>query len=105
MVGWTNIAGWLTLVTTEAFFAGKYEHDKDGTPRLTGTAQFLSAAIVVGSGGSYEITPWRTYLIFCGVSTFTILLNIYGYHILGRWNEAARMKLDWYTGKGSLTLS
>lgn len=73
VVGWTNIAGWLTLVTTEAFFA----------------AQFLSAAIVVGSGGSYEITPWRTYLIFCGVSTFTILLNIYGYHILGRWNEGA----------------
>jgi choline transport protein len=41
--GWANIAGWLTLVTTEAFFA----------------AQFLSAAAVIGSGGSYVIEPWK----------------------------------------------
>ncbi|KIX04840.1 uncharacterized protein Z518_05711 [Rhinocladiella mackenziei CBS 650.93] len=52
-------------------------------------AQFISAAAVVGSDGAYEITPWKTYLIFLGVSTFTVLLNIFGYRILNRWNEFA----------------
>ncbi|KIW46489.1 uncharacterized protein PV06_02158 [Exophiala oligosperma] len=73
IVGWINIAGWLTLITTEAFFA----------------AQFFSAAIQVGSGGHYEITEWRTYLIFVAVSLFGVLLNVFGYHLLGRWNEGA----------------
>ncbi|KAK5047323.1 hypothetical protein LTR84_006845 [Exophiala bonariae] len=72
-VGWINIAGWLTLITTEAFFC----------------AQFISAAAVIGSDGAYVITPWKTYLIFLVVSTFTILLNIFGYRILNRWNEFA----------------
>ncbi|KEF58804.1 uncharacterized protein A1O9_03647 [Exophiala aquamarina CBS 119918] len=72
-VGWINIAGWLTLITTEAFFA----------------AQFISAAAVIGSDGAYVITAWKTYLIFLVVSTFTILLNIFGYRILNRWNEFA----------------
>ena len=53
-------------------------------------AQFISAAINVGTDGAYEITAWRTYLIFLGVSAFTVLLNIYGYHLLGKWNEGAR---------------
>lgn len=26
LVGWINIAGWLTLITTEAFFAGVCSH-------------------------------------------------------------------------------
>lgn len=77
MVGWINIAGWLTLITTEAFFS----------------AQFISAAAVVGSNGAYEVAAWKTYLIFLAVFTFAILLNIYGYRILNRWNEFARKKL------------
>ena len=39
--------GWLTAVTTEAFFA----------------AQFFSAAAVVGSGGVYVIQPWKVRII------------------------------------------
>ncbi|PVH78700.1 choline transport protein [Cadophora sp. DSE1049] len=72
-VGWTSLAGWLTLVTTEGFFA----------------AQFLSAAAVIGSNGSYEITQWRTFLIFAAILTFTTLSNIFGNKILGRWNDVA----------------
>ncbi|KAF2011870.1 amino acid transporter [Aaosphaeria arxii CBS 175.79] len=71
--GWTNIAGWLTLVTTEAFFA----------------AQFISAAAVVGSGGSYVIEAWKTYLIFVAVSTYAMLVNIFGNRILGKYNDCA----------------
>ncbi|KAI0885747.1 amino acid transporter [Annulohypoxylon maeteangense] len=72
-VGWTNIAGWLTLVTTEGFFA----------------AQFIQAAAVIASNGTYEIEAWRTYLIFLAVVTFTTGSNIWGNRILGRWNDAA----------------
>lgn len=92
--GWVNIAGWLTLVTTEAFFA----------------AQFLSAAAVVGSGGSYVIQPWKvrlsrgtkdkadiqkTYLIMVGVSTYGTLANLFVNSILGRYNDYA---LYWSVG-------
>ncbi|KAI0017029.1 choline transport protein [Xylariomycetidae sp. FL0641] len=72
-VGWTNIAGWLTLVTTEGFFA----------------AQFVQAAAVIASGGTYEIKQWATYLIFLAILTFTTAANIWGNRILGRWNDAA----------------
>ncbi|KAI1637028.1 amino acid/polyamine transporter I [Biscogniauxia mediterranea] len=72
-VGWTNIAGWLTLVTTEGFFA----------------AQFVQAAAVVASGGTYEIKEWATYLIFLAILIFTSCANIWGNKILGRWNDAA----------------
>ncbi|TVY39031.1 Choline transport protein [Lachnellula occidentalis] len=72
-VGWTSIAGWLTLVTTEGFFA----------------AQFFSAAGVVGSNGSYEIKPWRTYLIFLAILSFTTISNLYGNRILAKWNDLA----------------
>ncbi|KAF2001725.1 amino acid transporter [Amniculicola lignicola CBS 123094] len=72
-VGWTSIAGWLTLVTTEGFFS----------------AQFFSAAGVVGSAGEYEITQWKTYLIFVAILTFGTLVNIFGNKILGRWNDGA----------------
>ncbi|KAF5562069.1 HNM1-choline permease [Fusarium phyllophilum] len=73
LVGWTNIAGWLTLNTTAAYFG----------------ARFLAAAAVVGSGGSYEITQWSTYLMFVAVSIVGVFLNIFGYPILNRWNEGA----------------
>ncbi|KAI0134651.1 amino acid/polyamine transporter I [Xylariales sp. AK1849] len=72
-VGWTSIAGWLTLVTTEGFFA----------------AQFISAAAVIASNDAYEIEAWKTYLIFLAILTFTTVANIFGNKILGRWNDAA----------------
>ncbi|KAI1112651.1 choline transport protein [Nemania sp. NC0429] len=72
-VGWTNIAGWLTLVTTEGFFC----------------AQFIQAAAVIASNGRYEIKQWATYLIFLAILTFTTGANIWGNKILGRWNDAA----------------
>ncbi|KAI0454355.1 choline transport protein [Xylaria acuta] len=72
-VGWTNIAGWLTLVTTEGFFC----------------AQFIQAAAVLASNGTYQIKQWATYLIFLAVLTFTTGANIWGNRILGRWNDAA----------------
>ena len=71
--GWTAIVGWLTLVTTEGFFA----------------AQFFSAAGVVGSAGTYEIKQWKTYLIFVAILTFGTLVNIFGNRVLGRWNDGA----------------
>ncbi|OLN90181.1 Choline transport protein 8 [Colletotrichum chlorophyti] len=72
-VGWINIAGWLTLNTTAAYFG----------------ARFLAAAAVVGSGGAYEITQWSTYLMFVAVSVIGVFLNIFAYPILNRWNEGA----------------
>ncbi|KAL7622820.1 hypothetical protein AAE478_006499 [Parahypoxylon ruwenzoriense] len=72
-VGWTNIAGWLTLVTTEGFFA----------------SQFIQAAAVIASNGTYTIEAWSTYLIFLAIVTFTTVANIWGNRILGRWNDAA----------------
>ena len=72
-VGWTNIAGWVTLVTTEGFFA----------------AQFISAAAVLASNGAYVIQQWRTYLIFLAILCFTTISNIFGNKILGRWNDGA----------------
>ncbi|KAH9906821.1 choline transport protein [Xylariomycetidae sp. FL2044] len=72
-VGWTNIAGWLTLVTTEGFFC----------------AQFIQAAAVIASNGTYTIKSWATYLIFLAVLVFTTGANIWGNRILGRWNDAA----------------
>ncbi|KAF7562630.1 hypothetical protein G7046_g1509 [Stylonectria norvegica] len=72
-VGWTNIAGWLTLVTTEGFFA----------------SQFISAAAVIASDGAYEIKAWKTYLFFLAILTFTTAGNVWGNKILGRWNDAA----------------
>ncbi|UQC91566.1 amino acid permease [Colletotrichum lupini] len=72
-VGWVNIAGWLTLNTTAAYFG----------------ARFLAAAAVAASGGSYEITQWSTYLMFAAVSIIGVFLNIFAYPILNRWNEGA----------------
>lgn len=52
-------------------------------------AQFISAAAVVASNGSYQITPARTYGIFVAVLVFTTVANIWGNRILGKWNDAA----------------
>ncbi|KAH7155200.1 amino acid/polyamine transporter I [Dactylonectria estremocensis] len=73
LVGWINIAGWLTLVTTEGFFA----------------AQFISAASVIASDGRYEPEPWKTYLFFVVIVFFVTASNIWGNRILGAWNDAA----------------
>ncbi|KAM0741843.1 hypothetical protein ACQRIT_004700 [Beauveria bassiana] len=72
-VGWTNIAGWLIVVTVQGYFA----------------AQFISAAIVVASNDLYQITAARTYGIFLAVLTATTAINIWGNNILGRWNTGA----------------
>ncbi|KAF8866182.1 choline transport protein [Acephala macrosclerotiorum] len=72
-VGWISIAGWLTLVTTEGFFA----------------AQFASAVAVIGSNGAYEIKQWRTFLTFVVILTFMTLSNLYGNKILAKWNDGA----------------
>ncbi|KAH6894698.1 amino acid/polyamine transporter I [Thelonectria olida] len=72
-VGWTNIAGWLTVVTTQGFFA----------------AQLISAAAVVASSGAYEATAWKTYLFFLAILSFGTVGNIWGNRILGRWNDLA----------------
>ncbi|CAH0036714.1 unnamed protein product [Clonostachys rhizophaga] len=73
LVGWINIAGWLTLNTTAAYFG----------------ARFLAAAAVAGSHYTYEITKWGTYLMFVAVSIIGVLLNLFAYPILNRWNEGA----------------
>ncbi|KAF9769347.1 hypothetical protein IL306_013247 [Fusarium sp. DS 682] len=72
-IGWTNIAGWLTVVTTQAFFA----------------AQLISAAAVVASNNAYEATQWKTYLFFIAILSFGTVGNIWGNRILGRWNDMA----------------
>ncbi|KAM0411139.1 hypothetical protein ACHAPD_010965 [Fusarium lateritium] len=73
-VGYINIFGWLTLVTTEGFFA---------------EAQFISAACVVASNGTYAVAAWKTYLIFMAVLTFGTLSMTFGNRILGPWNNLA----------------
>ncbi|KAJ6787247.1 hypothetical protein PWT90_06825 [Aphanocladium album] len=72
-VGWTNIAGWLIVVTVQGYFA----------------AQFISAAIVVASNDSYQITLARTYGIFLAVLSSTTAINIWGNSVLGKWNTGA----------------
>ncbi|KAF5022682.1 hypothetical protein F66182_5230 [Fusarium sp. NRRL 66182] len=72
-VGYINICGWLTLVTTEGFFA----------------AQFISAACVVASGGNYVVAAWKTYLIFMAILTFGSFSMAFGNRILGAWNNLA----------------
>lgn len=57
-------------------------------------ALFLSAATVVGSNFTLAIQPWQTYLFFLLISTIAIVLNIFGYRILGKWNEGARTSPD-----------
>ncbi|KAJ4854698.1 amino acid permease domain-containing protein [Trichoderma breve] len=76
VVGWANIVGWLVVVTVQDYFG--YD-----------LAQFISAAAVVASNGSYQITPARTYGIFVAVLVFTTVANIWGNRILGKWNDAA----------------
>ncbi|EXU97113.1 amino acid permease family protein [Metarhizium robertsii] len=73
IVGWINIAGWLVVVTVQGFFG----------------AQFISAAAVVASNGTYEITAARTYAIFLAILTCTTVVNIWGNKILGKWNDGA----------------
>ncbi|OAQ65313.1 choline transport protein [Pochonia chlamydosporia 170] len=72
-VGWISIAGWLVIVTVQGYFG----------------AQFISAAAVIASGGTYEITAARTYGIFLAILTSTTAVNIWGNKILGRWNDGA----------------
>ncbi|CAG7564358.1 unnamed protein product [Fusarium equiseti] len=66
-VGYINICGWLTLVTTEGFFA----------------------SCVVASNGNYVVAAWKTYLIFMAVLTFGTLSMTFGNRILGAWNNLA----------------
>lgn len=72
-MGWISIFGWLTLVTTEAFFS----------------AQFFSAAAVIGTAGGYEIEAWKTYLFFVAIVTYGTLVNLFGNRILGAYNNGA----------------
>ncbi|KAM3557901.1 hypothetical protein ARSEF4850_004843 [Beauveria asiatica] len=58
-------------------------------PVVSRTPQFISAAIVVASNDSYQITAARTYGIFLAVLTTTTAINIWGNNILGRWNTGA----------------
>jgi amino acid transporter len=53
------------------------------------TAQFFSAAGVIGSNGGYEIQPWKTYLIAVSILTYGTIVNIFGNRILGRYNDGA----------------
>ncbi|EEY20751.1 choline transport protein [Verticillium alfalfae VaMs.102] len=72
-VGWTNIVGWLIVVTVQGFFA----------------ALFICAASVVASDGRFVVTQWNTYLIFLAILTFATAGNIWGNKILGKWNDLA----------------
>jgi choline transport protein len=73
VVGWANIVGWLVVVTVQDYFG----------------SQFISAAAVVASNGSYQITAAKTYGIFVAILVFTTVANIWGNRILGKWNDAA----------------
>ncbi|RFU80534.1 choline transport [Trichoderma arundinaceum] len=73
VVGWANIVGWLVVVTVQDYFG----------------AQFISAAAVVASNGSYQITAAKTYGIYVAILVFTTVTNIWGNRILGKWNDAA----------------
>ena len=88
-VGWTNITGWLIVVTVQGYFAGKLIYFVFTYTSLTQSAQFISAAIVVSSNDSYQITPARTYDIFLAVLSTTTAINIWGNNVLGNWNTGA----------------
>ncbi|CZT41207.1 uncharacterized protein RSE6_00923 [Rhynchosporium secalis] len=72
-VGWLSIVGWLTLVTTAAYFA----------------AIFTTAAINVAKNRAYESAPSKVYLIFVAIIVFTTISNLYGNEVMYRWNNAA----------------
>lgn len=45
---------------------------------------------MIGSpDSSFVPQAWQGYLIFVAISTFAVMLNIFGYRILGVWNEGA----------------
>ncbi|KXJ85718.1 amino acid/polyamine transporter I [Microdochium bolleyi] len=73
LTGWANIFGWLSVITVQAFFA----------------AQFISAAAVIASYETFQITPAKTYGLFAAVVVSMTAVNIWGNRILGRWNDVA----------------
>jgi membrane protein YdbS with pleckstrin-like domain len=81
----------LTLNTTAAYFGGTSPPFSLAKYQIAynESARFLAAAAVAGSGGTYEITQWGTYLMFVAVSIVGVFLNIFAYPILNRWNEGA----------------
>lgn len=72
-VGWSSIAGSLTLVTTEACFL----------------AYFFSAAAVISSNGFFETQPEKTYLIFVAILTVGTHISLFGDRFLGWYNDRA----------------
>ena len=57
--GWAN-TGWLTLVMTEAVFA----------------ALFFSTAVVVGSGDTHVMQPWKVSMLSASLSTVPTLADM-----------------------------
>ena len=53
------------------------------------TAQFISAAAVIASFETYEITQANTYGIFAATVVSMTAVNIWGNRILGMWNKIA----------------
>lgn len=81
--------GWLIVVTVQGDFAGRFICFILACTSLILAAQFISAAIVVASNDSYQITPARTYGIFLAVLSATTAINIWGLNILGSRNTGA----------------
>lgn len=50
--------------------------------------------MIGSSNSSFVVQPYQAYLIFIAISTFAVFLNIFGYRILGVWNEGARKFCD-----------
>ncbi|KAF4126100.1 LOW QUALITY PROTEIN: Amino acid transporter [Geosmithia morbida] len=95
-VGWVNIVGWLTLVTASCFFAFLpfFSFESVVVASITSVAdaleaKFVVAAASIASDGAFTIHAWETYLIYLAILMFGMCLNIWGYSILGRWNNCA----------------
>jgi hypothetical protein len=55
------------------------------------SAQFFSATAVIGSNGSFEIQPWKTYFIFVAILTYGTFVSLFGNRFLGRYNDGVHM--------------
>ncbi|CZS96131.1 uncharacterized protein RAG0_05572 [Rhynchosporium agropyri] len=77
-VGWLSIVGWLTMVTTAAYFA----------------AFFITAAIIVATDGTYESAPWKVYLMFGAIIVFTTITNLYGNKIMYQCITGIMLRTD-----------
>ena len=87
--GWTSIAGWLALMTTEGFFAGKHHIHERYTPLLMLYRSIFATCCCGGTEWCLRDGAVENVYSLCSHSTFATLSNIFSNKTLGSWNNGA----------------